>query len=181
MEKKMYKDEEGVWRSKIDGSYVGLSNSPIVKFLQDREIEPQKAKPQDAVSSIGFCEKENKWWGWSHRAVGGFTIGSEVRKGDISYVPADEDDFLEDCIRFWSDETHLDMDGKWVTDDNLAPCVQVTWTNSSDPDLIPNEKARGQKGSTLMYPGDGWGRGEWTAETIKDAMQMAIDYAENIA
>lgn len=35
--------------------------------------------------SIGFSEKEQKWYGWSHRAIYGFGIGSKVKKGDCGY------------------------------------------------------------------------------------------------
>ena len=35
--------------------------------------------------SIGFSEKEQKWYGWSHRAIYGFGIGSKIKKGDCGY------------------------------------------------------------------------------------------------
>ena len=27
---------------------------------------------------VGFCEKDQKWYGWSHRAVVGFKLGDKV-------------------------------------------------------------------------------------------------------
>ena len=33
--------------------------------------------------SIGFNEKEQKWYGWTHRGYGAFGIGYEVVKGSI--------------------------------------------------------------------------------------------------
>jgi len=33
--------------------------------------------------SIGYSEKEKKWYGWSHRAIHGFGIGHKVEKGHL--------------------------------------------------------------------------------------------------
>lgn len=33
--------------------------------------------------SIGFSEKEQKWYGWTHRGHGAFGIGYEVKQGSI--------------------------------------------------------------------------------------------------
>ena len=33
--------------------------------------------------SIGFSEKEQKWYGWTHRGYGAFGIGYEVKHGSI--------------------------------------------------------------------------------------------------
>ena len=47
-------------------------------FFKKHGIKPFK-------SSIGFSEKEQKWYGWSPRAIYGFGIGSEVKEGDCGY------------------------------------------------------------------------------------------------
>mgnify|MGYP001569090553 CR=1 FL=1 len=63
------------------GDYVG--NSKRAHYLIARHgIKPEKANPTHKVCSIGFCEKEQKWYGWSHRAIFGFGIGSKVEEGD---------------------------------------------------------------------------------------------------
>jgi len=36
---------------------------------------------------VGFCEKEQKWYGWSHRAIYGFGIGSKITKDSAAYKP----------------------------------------------------------------------------------------------
>jgi hypothetical protein len=41
--------------------------------------------PGNTVPSIGFSEKEQKWYGWSHRAIYGFGVGSKVKKGHAGY------------------------------------------------------------------------------------------------
>lgn len=33
--------------------------------------------------SIGFSEKEQKWYGWTHRGYGAFGIGYEIKQGSI--------------------------------------------------------------------------------------------------
>jgi hypothetical protein len=35
------------------------------------------------VKNIGFAPTTKKWYGWSHRAIYGFTVGDTVKKGDI--------------------------------------------------------------------------------------------------
>ena len=42
---------------------------------------------EDDACSIGWCEKDHKWYGWSHRAIYGFGIGSKIKKGDSGYSP----------------------------------------------------------------------------------------------
>jgi len=48
------------------------------KFKKKHGIIPQKAHSSHNVHSIGFSEKEKKWYGWSHRAVVGFGIGDKI-------------------------------------------------------------------------------------------------------
>lgn len=59
--------------SKIDGCYIG--DEKTAKMLSDKGIAPERARDDYDVCSIGYCEKENKWYGWSHRAIKGFGIG----------------------------------------------------------------------------------------------------------
>ena len=54
------------------------------------------------VCSIGFSEKDNKWYGWSHRAIYGFKIGDVVKKGDCCALSGLTEEYLkkhpeEDC------------------------------------------------------------------------------------
>jgi len=63
------------------GDYIG--DKKTAHFLvSKRGIKPEKSDPSHNVCSIGFCEKEQKWYGWSHRAIYGFGVGSKVEKGD---------------------------------------------------------------------------------------------------
>lgn len=69
-----------------DGVYIG---SP--KFAEylcvGLGIAPEPASPDDTVCCIGFSEKEQKWFGWSHRAIFGFKAGDSVTKEHAGYTP----------------------------------------------------------------------------------------------
>lgn len=59
-----------------DGGYIG--NAKMANFLAKRGILPEKGYEDSEVCCIGFCEKEKKWYGWSHRAICGFGIGDRI-------------------------------------------------------------------------------------------------------
>ena len=114
----------------------------------------------------------------SHRAIYGFGIGSKIEKGNCAYVPVDKEDFVDDCIRFWSDRDHMEVhfDKEEIKDGKLG--CWIKWEVSKD---VPNEKMRGQThGIFSTYP-DTYGRGEWTAKTLEDAKQMAINFARGVS
>lgn len=165
--------------SSIDGSYIGTVE--YADEIKARGIAAQSRDGQQRVASIGFCEAEQKWYGWSHRAICGFGIGSKVSKGDCAYVPMDWDDLIEDAIRFWDDEGHDETTARRSQDEKGKPCVKVQWVYSSDPKVIPNTSIHLTTGGANMYPPDFWGRGEWTATTLNDAKQMACDFAEGVS
>jgi hypothetical protein len=122
---------------------------------------------------IGFNPIEQKWYGWSHRAIFGFGIGSECKKGDCHYRPVDKDDFLDDMIRFWSGENHVNITGEHTGDG-----VYVEWEYDQ---LTPNEKIRGTtSGAHSDYP-DEFGKGEWVAKSLSDARQMAVDFSDGVS
>lgn len=181
--------------SKFDDSYithVGLEEK--VEFLAEREITEQ------LTHGVGFSLKDNKWYGWSHRdgAIYGFEIGSTCKKGDCHYRPTDKDDFLDDMIRFWDDEDSLNIRGehtkreimesvpinpgdpeqKDTTTGTFEEGVYIEWEYS---DRIPNKKLRNTiSGIFNRYP-KSYGKGEWTAKTMEDAKQMAIDFNEGVS
>ena len=53
-----------------DGGYIGTWED--TQKLVSRGIYPERRSPSDATCSIGFCPREGKWYGWSHRAIYGF-------------------------------------------------------------------------------------------------------------
>lgn len=50
----------------------------LEKFKEKHGIVGKKIYSYHNVESIGFSEKEQKWYGWSHRAVAGFGIGDKI-------------------------------------------------------------------------------------------------------
>jgi len=69
-----------------DGEWIG-DKRDAYRLVKKRGIQPQKSKPDHCVCSIGYSVKDGKWYGWSHRALYGFQIGSTCRKGDCHYLP----------------------------------------------------------------------------------------------
>lgn len=158
------------------GAYIG--DKEWADKLQERGIVPELRTNQSGVCSIGFCEKEQKWYGWSHRAMYGFGIGSKVTKGDCAYMPKDSNDFLSSTKDFWHDrEFHAETTAKHAEQDGVKG-VLVEWKYNN---TVPNEMLRGNISSIFTPYPETWGRGEWTAETLDDAKQMAMDFAECVS
>ncbi len=92
-----------------DGRYIGNGKSAYflckTKGIKP-ELSPQTEKhcesPKPACS-IGFCEKDKKWYGWSHRAIFGFGVGDTVEEGDCTASSGWTDEWLaehpEDDLR----------------------------------------------------------------------------------
>jgi hypothetical protein len=60
-----------------DGHYIG--DLETAKYICDEKgIKPELRKPGMNVCSVGFCDKDNKWYGWSHRAMVGFKVGDKL-------------------------------------------------------------------------------------------------------
>lgn len=62
------------------GHYIGDESD--AKFLIGRGIKPELRTADSGTCSIGFCEREQKWYGWSHRAIAGYGIGDVAEEGD---------------------------------------------------------------------------------------------------
>lgn len=168
-----------------NGLYVGLkglcdTEYSLIDILAEHEIiELHSTFKRDSyykhpVANYGFSEKEQKWYGWSHRALFGFTIGSEIKKGYCGYLATDKQGYEEQMMEFWKDPEYIDMKIENRTDTKF----DITWAYS---DNIPNVKLRGKLGGTTCNYPKKFGKGEWVAETLEDAKQMAIDFAESVS
>ena len=60
-----------------DGKYIGSPRTARYLIVK-RGIKPELADPGDRVCTVGFCERENKWYGFSHRAICGFGIDDMI-------------------------------------------------------------------------------------------------------
>lgn len=56
--------------------YVG--DPDLAKYLIEKGIEAEHAAPGGTVCCIGFCPTQQKWYGWSHRAMCGFGVGDRL-------------------------------------------------------------------------------------------------------
>lgn len=79
----------------LTGDYIG--NSGEAYFLcKTKGIKPEKISPEHNVCSIGFSEKEQKWYGWSHRAIYGFGIGDVVKEGDSTSTSGWVEEYIKE-------------------------------------------------------------------------------------
>lgn len=60
-----------------EGHYIGSSKDAHYLIVK-RGIKPELSDTAHSVCSIGFCEREQKWAGWSHRAICHFGIGDRI-------------------------------------------------------------------------------------------------------
>lgn len=161
-------DDEGqCYYSKFDDSYitrVGMEKN--IKFLADRGITEQ------LTHGVGFSPEDNKWYGWSHRAILGFEVGSTCELGDCHYMPSNDEDEINKAIAFWSGKTNKDV----KAEKKSTGILRVTWTYL---DNFPNKKMHGTiSGADWYYKP---GRGSWVAKTKEDAKKMAIDFNEGVS
>lgn len=167
------------WQTKENNYYLCCKDDARIKFLAEHNVTEglQPARPENTVVCIGFSPSEQKWYGWFHRAYHGFGIGSECKKGDCHYNASNKEDFMEQVHDFWKDENYYEyskIDRDSITDEGF---IIISKYNNK----VPNEKLRGQINTNYYkFPeqyGRGYGRGEWTATTLEEAKEMAIDFA----
>ncbi len=180
-------DDDGkIYYSKVDGSYltrVGMEND--LKYLLSNGITEQIQNYNNVSgnsSNIGFNPIEQKWYGWSHRAIFGFGIGSECKKGMCGFKAGTKEDFAEQQLRWFGDtdmnETYkINATVKEFTKDGIEG-VLVEYDYN---DKVPNKATRGTHREEFEPYPKTFGKGEWTAKTLDEAKTMAIDFAKSIS
>jgi hypothetical protein len=164
----------------LDDVYIG-SIGHAWYLLQQGITKPERCGSRSGnICNIGYSNIDGKWYGWSHRAVFGFEIGSEVKKGDCAYTPVDLEDFMDDCTRFWSDDDHINVKTV-ICDEPDEYGDKVVYTSWKYADKIPNEKLRGAISGVNARIPDQYGKGAWIAKTNEDAKQMASDFASGVS
>lgn len=170
-----------------EGLYIGTTE--IAEMLIRKGITRVECASKDnTVCSIGFNPTEQTWYGWSHRSIYGFSIGSEVKKGDCAYNPATKEDQEQAFCEFWAIgvEKECEIPERKCTTvlDYLTHDVTKDGTLGFDYSMstVFNFEGRGPFKSSGFQPyPNTWGRGEWRALTIEDAKQMAIDFADGVS
>lgn len=170
------------------GKYIGLPE--YAKMLLVRyDIRPEVIGDNN-VCSIGFSPRDQKWYGWSHRALYGFGIGSKVAKGDCAYVGATPEDLIDKHAEFFADvspesgQRHRDEcqileDGSGIR--ILHAPLKIHMADSIQEaldDEVELEEVDIYKDAFSVIK---CGRGEWVANSLGDAKQMAIDFANGVA
>lgn len=190
----------------LSGDYIG--DVDTAQFLCDKKGISPETLPGATICSIGFCEAEQKWYGWSHRAIFGFGIGDSVKKGDVAFNGSTPDDLIEDYVSFFGDDIlHPDAEkreakraelrkqcrplpnGRGIIVDDLGFVADAVVLGSTDNvrDALAMLEAVDHIApapTQLIEPHEKvilCGRGEWTAETLADARQMACDFAESVS
>lgn len=168
--------------SKIDGSFLGFKPNDV-KFLSDRgiteDVQNYRNEP-DHTANIGFNPDEQKWYGWSHRAIFGFGIGHTVKMGDAGFSPSNKEEFMDQSLRFWTEGEDYKRNPRVLEfqNENGVKGAYVTWTYSNE---TPNENLIDKTDGIFSAFPEKWGKGEWTAEKLEDAKQMAIDFARSVS
>lgn len=154
-----------------EGDYIGDPKSAY-RLCKIRGIKPEKRTETSNVCSIGFSKNEKKWYGWSHRAIFGFGIGSETKRGDCAYVPSDVNELAKE-YREWNNKDNLIIRDFRTLRVYCHSCDVVG--KRDDGSLVM------KRSNKLDYYEVETGRGEWIAKTLDDAKQMAMDFAEGVS
>lgn len=172
-------DDGEVWVTKRNNNYVtrkGMEEDK--KFLLKYGIteEWQSCGDPDAPICIGFNPDEQKWYGWSHRAIFGFGVGSRCKQGDCGFEPSNKEEFIEREVNFWGNCEYA-VNGV-VDYEEKGNGVLITYTYN---DEVPNIKLRGTLFKHFSEYPKKWGRGSWKAKSLEDAKQMSINFAEYVS
>ena len=159
----------------LQGDYIGRSREAH-RLWTRYGVKPEKADPTHSVCSIGFSERDQKWYGWSHRAIYGFGIGSSVKMGDCGFEPSSREELVERCTLFWNDGSTGEHT---ITETDYG--LRVTSYRGVS---VPGD---GRLGGLEMishhyepWP-EHWGRGAWTAATLEEARVMAVAFANDVS
>lgn len=162
---KSYPRDEGTYMLSAyskEGYYIGnasyvarlYNDYGICSDLTCGELENPNKNPHVCC---GYSPRDNKYYGWSHRAIHGFGIGDEVVKGNLSYLPSTIEELRENCEQYRYDGT-CEM---------YREVLEV-----GTPDTLCD-------GTHCPY--HKLGRGEYKILNLQDAKQTALSYAYNVS
>jgi hypothetical protein len=78
-----------------NGQYIGDSKTAY-RLCTLRGIKPELKKDSLTVCTIGFCKREQKWYGWSHRAIWGYKVGDVIEEGSCASTSGWTDEYLKE-------------------------------------------------------------------------------------
>ena len=138
------------------GGYIGDSKTAY-RLVHKFGIEHFE-NPDCKTCCVGYSPKSKKWYGWSHRAIYGFKVGSTVKKGSCAYEPSNKEEFVESIKTFWGNTGKEKFE---IVENG----VNVITEALSHIEAYPLK----------------WGRGEWTATTSQEAKEMAKAFASSVS
>lgn len=124
-------------------------------------------------NSLGYSPTDEKWYGWSHRAIYGFGIGSKVCLGDCGYNPSNKEEFLNSIKDWYKDKMYSNLK---ITPESKGIRIEYTIIP-----IKPNKDSVMVSTKTFEEYPKKFGRGEWTAKTLDDAKLMAKDFADSVS
>lgn len=173
------------WMHKETGDYLTHEGLELdFKFLLKYNID------KHITSGLGFSSKDQKWYGWSHRAFYGFGIGSTVKEGDCAYTPKTPQELFDSVTEDWMNTKNVTMtDNGIILEFKMSKCGDPKCPYLHGTPIDPNEELpleyKNHECSYIPAESDfqtmKCGKGEWTAKTLDDAKQMAIDFAESVS
>lgn len=66
----------------------------LLRFFAEHGITRIMSAYGKNVPSLGYSASEEKWYGWSHRAIYGFGVGDKIKKGTCGYEKIKEKGLL---------------------------------------------------------------------------------------
>jgi len=147
-----------------DGQYLGDNKMANILCRRYGIREFVKTAETRYPACVGFNPVENKWYGWSHRAIYGFGIGSSVKKGDCGYEPRDKHDMFDELVTWYDIGETQDLGELGTCTDALVsykhddvhreeyieyePCIE----GASDDELVETDRSFGpaEVGLTLV-------------------------------
>ena len=146
---------------------------------------------------IGLSSKDQLWYGWTHRGIAYFGIGTHVKKGNVAYTADNVYELYYDIIQWNKDYSDFNIDCYKIKDNTVVieyPMIQCKLGKE-----CPKLKHELEFDADVPYPPEvkaheceyveaesefrtvNIGKGEWTAKTLEDAKEMAIAFRNGIS
>lgn len=171
------KADNCVVRESVSENFIYRHRSTVLDFMIERDIrEPRMV---GGKMYYGLSSKDGKVYAFAQIERGkfkwrSFCTGSKVSKGQDAYVPDTKESFEERALNVWANEKIYDLVNITNKDDKGFD-IECRFSQK-----VKNEDVRGRiVEHHYDYPEE-YGRGEWQANTIEDAMAMAKDYCTNL-
>lgn len=146
----------------VNGGYIGTIETAWMLYKK-YGIDLSTYEPEHVIA---FSPREQKWYGWSHRAIHGFGICDSVKPGDVAYNPSNVMEWIEGCFRWCNNSEERYPFTDWRFENKYLVLISPYHNHKV---TIPLSECKTN------------GRGSWTANTLADARLIAIDYAEDVS